>query len=141
MTPIRRRVLAILDLSAFSQFTMNNMGTFISILDQGWSLLKGNLGFALTVISEILRIIFHGGSGMVNFLLSVIVYFTALFYLLSSDGNIYKPVELISRISGTFIGNDFANALNKAINRHVVHVQLTGAPPNLNFCVLKSPKN
>ncbi len=111
-----QKVMAILDLSAFSQFTMNNMGTIISIIDHGWSLLKGNLGFALTVLTEMLRIIFHSGSGMVNFLLSIIVYFTALFYLLSSDSKSYKPVEIISNLSGMFIGSGFANALNKAIN-------------------------
>ena len=55
MEEVIHRVLAILDLSAFSQFTMNNMGTLISIMDQGWSLLKGNLGFALTVITEVFR--------------------------------------------------------------------------------------
>ena len=91
------------------------MGTLLTILDQGWSLLKGNLGFALTVISEILRVIFHSGSGMVNFLLSVIVYFTALFYLLSSDNKVYKPVEVMTRFSVMLVGS-CANDLNKAIN-------------------------
>lgn len=116
MEEVIHRVLAILDLSAFGQFTLNNTGTLISILDQGWSLLKGNLSFALTIISEILRILFHSGSGMVNFLLSMIVYFTALFYLLSSSGNVYRPVEMISQYSGMVMGTGFASALNKAIN-------------------------
>ena len=53
---------------------------------------------------------------MVNFLLSVIVYFTALFYLLASDTKVYKPVEVITNLSGMFIGTGFAIALNKAIN-------------------------
>ena len=110
------KFLAILDVSNFTQFTKNNMGTLITILDQGWSLLKGNLGFALTVISEILRIIFHSGSGMVNFLLSVIVYFTALFYLLTSENKVYKPVEIMTRLSGMLVGSSCANDLNKAIN-------------------------
>ena len=92
------------------------MGTLISVLEQGWTLLKGNVGFAITLISEILRILFHSGSGMVNFLLSLIVYFTALFYLLSSSNQIYRPVELISNYSVMVIGSGFANALNKAIN-------------------------
>ena len=109
------RVLATLDLSAFSQFTMNNMGTLISVVDQGWTLLKGNVGFAMTIITEILRILFHGGSGMVNFMLSMIVYFTALFYLLSSSSQVYKPIELISNYSDMVVGSGFANALNKAI--------------------------
>ena len=114
MEEIIHRVLAILDLSAFSQFTMKNMGTLISVLEQGWTLLKGNVGFALTILSEVLRILFHGGSGMINFVLSVVVYFTALFYLLAS--NEYKPVELISTYTKMWVGNGFANALHKGIS-------------------------
>ena len=92
------------------------MGTLISVIEQGWTLLKGNVGFAITIITEILRILFHSGSGMVNFLLSLIVYFTALFYLLSSSNETYKPVELISNHSFMVVGSGFASALNKAIN-------------------------
>lgn len=105
-----------LDLSAFSQFTMNNMGTLISVLEQGWTLLKGNLGFAFTVVTEMVGILFQSGSGMVNFVLSTVVYFTALFYLLNSSNTMYKPVELISNYSHMFVGSGFASALNKAIN-------------------------
>ncbi len=110
-----QRVISTLDLTAFSQFTMNNMGTLISVLDQGWTLLKGNLGFALTVVTEVLRILFHSGSGMINFVLSTIVYFTALFYLLSANSQVYKPIEIITNHSGMFVGTGFANALNKAV--------------------------
>ena len=114
MEEIIHRILAILDFSAFSQFTYKNMGTLISVLEHGWNLLKGNVGFALTILSESLRILFHGGSGMINFVLSVVVYFTALFYLLAS--NEYRPVELISTYTKMWVGNGFANALHKGIS-------------------------
>lgn len=43
--------------SVFSQFAMNNMGTLTSVLEQGWTLLKGNIGLVLTVVTECLRIL------------------------------------------------------------------------------------
>ena len=104
-----------MNFSMFSQFAMNNIGTMTSVLDQGWTLIKGNLGLVFTVIAECLRILLSGGSGMVNFCLSLIVYFTALFYLLRSKDPIYKPIEVISN-HGQLLGSGFASALEKAVN-------------------------
>ena len=104
-----------LNYSVFSQFALNNIGTLTSVLDQGWALLKGNIGLVLTVVTECLRVLLSGGSGMVNFCLSLIVYFTALFYLLQSKNPIYKPIEVISN-HGQLLGSGFATALEKAVN-------------------------
>ena len=104
-----------MNFSMFSQFAMNNIGTMTSVLEQGWGLIKGNIGLVFTVIAECLRILMSGGSGMVNFCLSLIVYFTALFYLLRSKDPIYKPIEVISN-HGQLLGSGFASALEKAIN-------------------------
>ena len=43
--------------SVFSQFAMNNMGTLTSVLEQGWNIIKGNIGLVLTVVTECLRIL------------------------------------------------------------------------------------
>lgn len=48
---------------------------------QGWVLLMSNASFALGVATEIIRILFLSGYGMVNFVFGVAVYFSALFYL------------------------------------------------------------
>lgn len=101
--------------SMFSQFALNNIGTLTSVVDQGWALIKGNIGLVVTIVTECLRILMTGGSGMVNFCLSLVVYFTALFYLLRSQDPIYKPIEVISN-HGQLLGSGFASALEKAIN-------------------------
>lgn len=80
--------------SSIGTFCKENMGTFVSILDQAWGLFKGNFRLVLTLLLEIVRLVFSSGSGFVNFLLSIVVYFTALFYLLVNSGKTYKPVEV-----------------------------------------------
>ena len=42
-----------------------------------------NASFALGVATEIIRILFLSGYGMVNFVFGVAVYFSALFYLVN----------------------------------------------------------
>ena len=50
---------------------------------QGWVLVMSNASFALGVVTEIFRILFMSGYGMVNFIFCMAVYFSALFYLVS----------------------------------------------------------
>jgi len=52
---------------------------------------------------------------MVNFGFSMVIYFSVLFYLLKTEGTVYKPVEVISNY-GHLVGDGFASALNKAVN-------------------------
>ena len=66
------------------------------MLAQGLAFVKGNLGLVMTVLTELLRLLISSGSGMINFLFSLVVYFTALFYLLNSPSPFYKPIEVSS---------------------------------------------
>ena len=67
------------------------------------------------MVTELLRLLISSGSGMINFLFGLVVYFTALFYLLNSSAPIYKPIEVISNY-GQLLGTGLGGALNKAIN-------------------------
>ncbi len=79
-------------------YCRENMGTLFGVAEQSWLVLKGNVGLLVTVLAEVLKLLLMSGSGVVNFGLSLIVYFTALFYLLSaSDGSVYKPAELLGK--------------------------------------------
>ena len=98
--------------AAMGKFLQDNMGTLRAILEQTWNLLKGNLGLLFSLMLELLRLLASGGSGVANFFLGVIVYFTALFYLLAESSEAYKPIELFSE---GFVPEGFADALNKAV--------------------------
>ncbi len=70
-------------------YCRDNMGTLVSVAEQSWAVLKGNLGLLATVAAEAAKLLLLSGSGVVNFALSTVVYLTALFYLLAaSDGKV-----------------------------------------------------
>ena len=96
-------------------FLKENMDTLRTILEQSWVLLQGNIRIFATLLLEILKLLASSSSGFVNICLSIVVYFTALFYLLVNSGSTYKPVEILTNY-GHIFGEGFADALNKAIN-------------------------
>lgn len=98
------------------QFAKDNMDTLRTILEQTWVLLQGNVRFVMTLVLEILKLLASSGSGFVNGVLSIVVYFTALFYLLANSSGAYKPVEIMSNY-GHIFGEGFGDALHKAVNR------------------------
>ena len=61
------------------------------------------------------RIILHIGSGVVNFVFSIFIYLTALFYLLSNSTDSYIPMEVISQYS-IFQISGVGSSIQKAIN-------------------------
>lgn len=82
-----------------TQFLKDNVETLLSLLDSVWALLKGNFSLVFHFFFAVFSILLGGGSAVLNFLLNAIVFFTALFYLLSSSSDLYKPVDLLSNLS------------------------------------------
>ena len=105
----------IFTISAMQTFIQNNMGTLTSIMEQVWSLTKGNIGFFFDTVLGIMRVILHSGSGVVNFFFSIFVYLTALFYLLSNSADTYIPMEVISQHS-IFQISGVGATIQKAVN-------------------------
>ena len=80
-------------------FVKENMGTLTSIMETSWTLFKGNIGFLFDTLLGIVKIFFYGGTGFVNFIFGIVIYLTALFYLLSNSGNTYIPMDLVTPIT------------------------------------------
>ncbi len=108
-------LMAGLSWSSAAQFFKDNMGTMTSVMEQTWSVVKDNAGLVATVLAEAAKLLLLGGSGVVNFTVSVIVYFTALFYLLSDSSRVYRPQEMLARHGHLVGGRDFARALSSAV--------------------------
>lgn len=78
---------------------LENMAALNSALNSAWLILKGNMSLLLSLVSTLISILFGGGISLINFTLHMIVFLTALFYLLSSSRKVYKPVEIITQLS------------------------------------------
>ncbi|CAK9813950.1 Transmembrane protein 245 [Anthophora quadrimaculata] len=106
--------LQLFNMTSIQNFIKENIGTFMSVLDSIWSIVKGNMSVILTILTELFYIILMSGSAVLNFALSMVVFFTTLFYLLSSSEKTYKPVELTTVFSPISC-HRFAVALQEAV--------------------------
>ncbi|XP_060582573.1 transmembrane protein 245-like isoform X2 [Ruditapes philippinarum] len=99
-------------------FVKENIGTFLSVLESVWLVLKGNMNLVFTVLTSTLSLVFGGGTALLNFVLSSVIFLTTLFYLLASSGDQYKPIEWFSAMSPTAGtgGNTFGQAVQDAVS-------------------------
>ncbi|CAL7949983.1 unnamed protein product [Xylocopa violacea] len=112
--------LQLFNMTSIQNFVKENIGIFMSVLDSIWSIVKGNMSVILTIFTELFYIILMSGSAVLNFTLSMVVFFTTLFYLLSSSDKTYKPIELTTVFSpischSTLLIDGFAIALQEAV--------------------------
>ncbi|KAI0225530.1 hypothetical protein LSAT2_023727 [Lamellibrachia satsuma] len=87
------------------------------LLESVWIVLKGNINLCITLLTTGISFILGGGTALLNFIISIVIFITTLFYLLASSGEQYKPVEWFTRISPTQggSGNKFGQAVEEAI--------------------------
>ncbi|XP_051153874.1 transmembrane protein 245 isoform X2 [Leptopilina boulardi] len=102
------------NMTSVQNFAKENVGVLMSVLDSIWSIVKGNMSVILGIVTELIYIVLISGSAVLNFTLSMVVFFTALFYLLSSSGVTYKPIEAITTFSPISC-NRFAVALQESV--------------------------
>ncbi|KAK3797958.1 hypothetical protein RRG08_018762 [Elysia crispata] len=108
-------VSGMLHMSAAMEFVQQNLGMFMSVLESVFTVMKSNMTLILTVFTFIFSAILGGGTAILNFVLASIIFLTSLFYLLSSSGDVYKPVEIFKSIPGS-TGSSFATAVEQAIS-------------------------
>ncbi|XP_074652084.1 transmembrane protein 245-like isoform X2 [Tubulanus polymorphus] len=102
------------DIMAFCQ---ENIGVFMSVLESIWVVLSGNISLVINIATAILSVVFGGGTAILNFVISSIVFMTALFYLLASSGEQYKPIAWVMSLSPGGGGKSgFGLAVEKAIS-------------------------
>lgn len=87
------------NVGVMTEFAKENVGTLMSLLESVWMLLKGNVNLVFQFFLATISVVLGGGTAVFNFVISTIVFLTALFYLLSSSGVLYKPVDWMSNFS------------------------------------------
>ncbi|KAJ8674106.1 hypothetical protein QAD02_005368 [Eretmocerus hayati] len=106
--------LYLFNMTTIQNFAKEHVGILLSVLDSVWSIVRGNMSVVLGILTELMYIVLLSGSALLNFTLSVVVFFTALFYLLSSSGKTYKPIDLITNTSPISF-HRFAMALQESV--------------------------
>ncbi|XP_054266292.1 transmembrane protein 245 isoform X2 [Macrosteles quadrilineatus] len=112
---IVHRTPELVSMRAVTDWAQNNMVMLTSGLESVWELIRGNASLVLSAFLTVFTVVFTHSFAVLNFCISMIVFLTALFYLLSSSRQLYKPVELITAISPVF-GKRLAFAMENAVN-------------------------
>ncbi|XP_014260347.1 transmembrane protein 245-like [Cimex lectularius] len=76
----------------------DNMSTLKTGLDSILPIVWGNMSLFTNIALTMFLLIFGGGISILNFFLNWVVFLTALFYLLNSSQEVYKPVEIITQM-------------------------------------------
>lgn len=96
-----------------------NIGILMSLSDSFYLIIKSNINILFTIVKVLLSLLFQSGFALFNFFISFIVYMTALFYLLSSSGNRYKPLKWLHEITFFKGSNNKSDLLSKAIEESI----------------------
>lgn len=87
-----------LDFALCTKIFKQNWNTLVSVMDSVMIVLKGNLNLFFGVATATLSLVIGGGNVIMNFIIDLIIFTTALFYLLCASEDQYKPIELIKNL-------------------------------------------
>ncbi|XP_012161452.1 transmembrane protein 245 isoform X3 [Ceratitis capitata] len=94
----------------------SNTQTILEVAESLWHIIRTNLSMIMSFTGEILSLLLSGGQACVEFILDMIVFFTALFYLLSSSNTKYAPLHVTKYLGFSSSGSKIADALENSIS-------------------------
>ncbi|XP_017847387.1 transmembrane protein 245 isoform X3 [Drosophila busckii] len=96
-------------------WAQSNTQTILEVAESLWHIIRTNLSMIMGVTGEILSLLLSGGQACIEFILEMIVFFTALFYLLSSSQEKYAPLQITKYMGYSTSGTKIADALENSI--------------------------
>ena len=109
-------VLEILYMKEVWEWFEGNVSKLVEFTESIWLLAKNNIALLGSIFTTVITTLLQGGTIVLNFIISLIVFFTTLFYLLSTSDRQYKPLEVLGDLTSPLAsGHLVENAIEDAV--------------------------